>query len=137
AMTLMRAAGPVAGKQALVQRATRLDFAAVGADYCSQLADVPALRQVDKSPVNFLYLGIIAAALPNARLVHLRRNPMDACYAMYKTLFRMAYPYSCDLGDLADYWLAYDRLMTHWRDLLPPGRMLEIGYEDLGADQEG
>src|SRR3546814_4421531 len=106
-----------------------LDFAAVGADYCSQLIDAPASRQVDKSPVNFLYLGIIAAALPQARIVHVRRNPMDACYAMYKTLFRMAYPFSYDLGDLADYWLAYDRLMAHWRERLPPGRMLEIDYE--------
>ena len=136
AMALMRAAGPASGKQALVERATRLDFAAVGADYCSQLVDGPALRQVDKSPVNFLYLGIIAAALPQARIVHLRRNPMDACHAMYKTLFRMAYPFSYDLADLADYWLAYDRLMAHWRGLLPPGRMLEIDYEDLVANQE-
>src|SRR3546814_11015873 len=62
---------------------------------------------------------------------------MDACYAMYKTLFRMAYPFSYDLGDLADYWLAYDRLMAHWRERLPPGRMLEIDYEDLVADPEG
>src|SRR3546814_18979258 len=62
---------------------------------------------------------------------------MDACYAMYKTLFRMAYPFSYDLGDLADYWLAYDRLMAHWRERLPPGRMLEIDYEDLAADQAG
>ena len=136
-MALMRAAGPASGKQALVQRATRLDFAALGADYCTQLADGPALRQLDKSPVNFLYLGIVAAALPQARIVHVRRNPMDACYAMYKTLFRMAYPFSYDLDDLATYWLAYDRLMAHWRALLPPGRMLEIDYEALVADQEG
>lgn len=137
AMALVRAAGPVRDKQALVERATTLDHAALGRDYCTQLSDDPAAsRQVDKTPVNFLYLGIIAAALPRARIVHVRRNPMDACYAIHKTLFRMAYPFSYDLDDLAAYWLGYHRLMAHWRAALPPGCMLEIDYEDLVAHQE-
>jgi hypothetical protein len=61
---------------------------------------------------------------------------MDGCYAMYKTLFRMGYPFSYDLGDLAAYRIAYERLMAHWRGALP-GRMVEIDYEALIADQEG
>lgn len=136
AMALVHCAGPVSGKAELVRKSTTLDFRDLGRRYCGHLPDTPALRQVDKTPVNFLYLGLVAMALPQARIVHLRRRPMDACYAMYKTLFRMAYPFSYDLDDLARYWLGYAQLMAHWRRLLPPGRMLEIDYEDLVANQE-
>ena len=136
AMALVRAAGPVANKADLVRRSTALDFAALGTQYCANLVAGTALRQIDKSPVNFLYLGLIAAALPNARIIHLRRNPMDACYAMYKTLFRMAYPFSYDLSDLGRYWLQYDTLMAHWKQMLPADRFIEIDYEELIANQE-
>ena len=136
AMALISSAGKVASKADLVQRSTTLDFAALGERYCAHLADTSAERQIDKTPVNFLYLGIIAAALPNARIIHLRRNPMDVCYAMYKTLFRMAYPFSYDLGDLARYWVAYDRLMKHWTRVIPEHQLIEIDYEGLVADQE-
>ncbi|MEP6882452.1 MAG: sulfotransferase [Dokdonella sp.] len=136
-MALVKQAGKVGNKAELVQRSTRLDFAELGRAYCANLSDSPAERQIDKTPVNFLYLGLIAAALPSARIIHLRRNPMDVCYAMYKTLFRMAYPYSYDLGDLAHYWIAYDALMKHWKRVLPASQFLEINYEDLVADQEG
>jgi hypothetical protein len=136
AMALIKSAGKVSGKAELVQRSTRLDFKALGRHYCNHLPDADAVRYLDKTPVNFLYLGLIAAALPNARVIHLRRNPMDVCYAMYKTLFRMAYPFSYDLGDLARYWIGYDRLMRHWREVFPASRLLEIDYEDLVANQE-
>lgn len=136
-MALVAGAGKVASKAELVERATRLDFAALGQRYCTNLAEDGGARQIDKTPVNFLYLGVIAAALPRARVIHLRRNPMDACYAMYKTLFRMAYPFSYDLGDLARYWVGYDRLMAHWKRVVPSTQLIEIAYEDLVADQEG
>ncbi len=136
-MALLKQAGKVASKAALVQHSTTLDFVELGRAYCANLGDGAAERQIDKTPVNFLYLGLIAAALPNARIIHLRRNPMDVCYAMYKTLFRMAYPFSYDLGDLARYWMGYDRLMKHWKSMLPTTQFIEIAYEDLVADQEG
>ncbi|QNN45212.1 sulfotransferase [Thermomonas brevis] len=136
AMALMQCAGPASGKAELVRKSTTLDFRALGERYCAHLSDGGALRQIDKTPLNILYLGIVAAALPQARIVHLRRNPMDACHAMYKTLFRMGYPFSYDLDDLARYWLAYDALMAHWRKLLPTERFLEVDYEDLVANQE-
>ncbi len=136
-MALVKQAGKVASKAELVQRSTTLDFADLGHAYCANLEPGEGERQIDKTPVNFLYLGLIAAALPNARIIHLRRHPMDACYAMYKTLFRMAYPFSYDLGDLANYWVGYDRLMRHWKRLLPGSQFIEIAYEDLVADQEG
>lgn len=136
AMALVHCAGSANGKAELVRKSTALDFNALGRRYCGHLADAPALRQLDKTPSNFLYLGLVAAALPQARIVHLRRNPMDACYAMYKTLFRMAYPFSYDLDDLARYWLGYNALMAHWREHLPADRFLEVDYEDLVANQE-
>lgn len=137
AMALVMGAGKVGSKAELVQRSATLDFAVLGQRYCAQLGDDEThCRWIDKTPVNFLYLGIIAAALPNARIIHLRRNPMDACYAMYKTLFRMAYPFSYDLEDLARYWIAYDGLMAHWRRVLPATQLIEVDYEALVADQE-
>jgi tetratricopeptide (TPR) repeat protein len=95
-----------------------------------RLGDAPYF--IDKLPENVLHLGIIAKAWPQARIVHLRRHPMDACFAMYKqSYFRFAYT----LDDLAEYYLAYDRLSRHWREVLP-GRIVEIRYEDLVGDSE-
>lgn len=136
AQAMVRLAGPVNGKAELVQRAAQLDFSALGRAYCATLPCGPALRVIDKTPGNFLYLGLIAAALPQARIIHLRRHPMDACHAMYKTLFRMAYPFSYDLDDLARYWLGYDALMAHWRRMLPADRFIDVDYEALVDDQE-
>lgn len=87
---------------------------------------------IEKFPENFLYLGFIAKAFPDARIVHLRRNPMDTCFAMYKqSFFRYAYT----LEDLAQYYVAYHRLYQHWRGLLQD-RMIEVQYEELVSDQE-
>jgi len=135
ARALVTEAGPAQGKAALIERCTRVDLRAVGERYARRLGCGPAERSIDKNPVNFLYLGLIARALPAARIIHVRRDPMDVCYAMYKTLFRMAYPFSYDLGDLARYHRAYEGLMAHWRAVLP-GAFLEVRYEDLIANQE-
>ena len=137
AVALLRTAGPGLSKMELIRRAATLDFATLGRAYCGSMpVRDPHLRFIDKTPLNFLYLGLIALALPGARIVHMRRGPMDVCYAMYKTLFRMAYPSSYDLGDLGRYYLAYHRLMEHWRHVLP-GRFLDLDYETLVADPEG
>jgi hypothetical protein len=80
--------------------------------------------------MNYLYLGAIRQALPGAKVLLLRRSPLDSCFAMYRTLFREAYPFTYDFEDLAHYYAAYERLMGHWRALL--GDMLhEVVYEDL------
>ena len=136
ALSLVKVAGPCHDKQELLERSTRLDPRALGAAYCATLAPHAGERVVDKTPANFLYLGLIARALPEARIVYVRRRPMDACYAMYKTLFRMAYPFSYDLDDLGRYWLAFDALMRHWQDALPAGRMLTVDYERLVSSPE-
>ena len=95
-----------------------------------------APRFVDKLPLNFLYCGLIARALPRAKIVHVRRNPMDACFAMFKTLFQQAYPFSYDLGDIAEYYGSYHKLMSHWESTLP-GRLIHLDYEALVEDPKG
>jgi len=135
AMILMRLAGPATDRAPLVQRSTELNPAELGRRFCARLPQTTVPRVIDKTPLNFLYLGLIAAALPQATLIHVRRHPLDVCYAMYKTLFRMAYPFSYDLSDLAGYYSAYARLMQHWRETLGE-RLVEVDYETLVADQE-
>jgi tetratricopeptide (TPR) repeat protein len=125
-------------RQELVARSALVDFAALGRGYL-QLAScgVPAgLRFTDKMPLNYLYLGLIRRALPNARIIHVKRAPMAAGYAMYKMLFQDGYPFSYDLAELGRYYVAYRRLMDHWRKVLP-GAIYELTYEDLVADQLG
>lgn len=137
AFALMRAAGPSRVKGDLIRRSAGLDPAALGRAYLDSVAGYGRSTPlfIDKTPVNFLYIGLIARALPNARIIHLRRHPMDSGYALYKTLFRMGCPYSYDLADIAAYQLAHRRLMDHWRAVLP-GRVLDVDYEALVTDQE-
>ena len=96
-------------------------------------------RFVDKLPHNFLYLGFIARALPNARIVCLRRERLDTCVANFRQLLALDSPffdYSFDLLDIGRYVLQFERVMAHWREVLP-GRILELQYEDLVGDQAG
>ncbi len=90
---------------------------------------------IDKLPLNFLYLGFIAKAWPNARIVHLKRNPMDACFSMFKQVFTWAYKFSYSLENLGKYYVAYDRLSKHWKNVLGD-RLIEVEYEKLVADTE-
>lgn len=89
---------------------------------------------IDKLPFNVLYLGFIAKAWPETPIVLLRRNPMDSCFSMYKQVFTWAYKFSYCLETLGEYFVAYDRLLQHWRALLGE-RLVEIEYEALVADQ--
>jgi tetratricopeptide (TPR) repeat protein len=120
-----------------VTEAKQLDSGILGADFCRAVDGLLPGRErlLDKTPRNFMYLGMIAKALPNASIVHVRRRPVDSCYAVYKTLFRDAYYFSYDLTELGRYYLGYLQLMDHWRRMLP-GRFLDVDYEDLVANQE-
>jgi hypothetical protein len=89
----------------------------------------------DKLPGNYINTGLIALALPNAKIVHVTRNPMDSCFAMYKQPFAEAYYFSYNQVELGQYYLAYRRLMDHWQRILP-GRLIEVRYEDLVMDTE-
>ena len=137
ALAVMRAAGRSADKRDRIPRAADADIAALGAGYCRSVRGAGAHGAIflDKTPLNFLYLGLIARALPHAKIVHLTRHPMASGYAMLKTLFRMGYPFSYDLSDLGRYQSAYLDLMQHWRAMLG-ARILDVRYEDLIDHQE-
>jgi hypothetical protein len=121
----------------LVESSLHVDFSAMGADYARGAREAArgSARFIDKLPVNFMYCGMILAALPDARIVHLTREPMDCVYAVYKTLFNEAYNFSYDFDELAAYYACYRRIMDHWHQLMP-GRILDVAYESVVSDSE-
>ena len=129
--------GKLKSREALIRASAQLDFMALGRDYARRVSRFvgSADTYIDKMPLNYLYCGLIAQALPSARFVHVRRGPMATCFAIHRTLFEQGYPFAYDLRELADYWIGYERLMAHWRQRLP-GRFTEIAYEDLVVDAE-
>jgi tetratricopeptide (TPR) repeat protein len=113
-------------------------FRDIGGAYGRMLALVApdAARVTDKALENFSQLGLIHLALPNARIIHTRRDPIDTGLSCFQKLFGGDLPYSYDLGELGRYYRAYARLMAHWRAVLPAGVMLEVDYEETTADLE-
>lgn len=115
-----------------------VDMHSLGQNYVNTvrplIEDTP--RFIDKLPLNSLYIGLIYLALPHARVVHVNRHPVDTCFAVYKYLFKNAYPFSYDLDELGDYFIEYHKLMEHWRKILPDGWMYDIQYEDIVSDQK-
>jgi hypothetical protein len=126
--------GVVPERRELVAHAAQLDAAALGQDYLRRVAALGVEgRFIDKMPLNYLYVGLIARALPEAVIVHVERQPMAIGYALYKALFRDGYPFSYDLGEIAAYYAGYRRLMDHWTSTLP-GRVRVVSYEQLVAE---
>lgn len=121
-----------AAKLSDFEASVAVDFKELGKRYTEAARQLAGDSRcfVDKLPYNFLYCGYIGAALPGARLIHLTRDPLDTCYAVYKTLFFSAYNYSYDLADLTDYFISYHRQMSHWNQVLPD-RILNVSYEQL------
>ena len=113
------------------------ELTALATDYLRLLRELSpdALRVVDKMPGNYLHLGLIHAALPNAHFIHMRRDPIDTCLSIYFQHFEAFHSYATDLADLAHYVGEYRRLMQHWRSVLPAGTMLEVPYEGLVNEQ--
>ncbi len=122
---------------ALMEQAAELDGRALGEAYLQASARMHgnAPRFVDKLPSNFLYLPLILKALPHARIVHLVRDPMDACFASFKQLFADAYPHSYDQQEMARHFARYHRLMAVWRERFP-GRFHDVRYEEIARDTE-
>jgi tetratricopeptide (TPR) repeat protein len=133
-----RSGGVQLPRRELIARSAELDFAALGSDYLERARHTAAadVRFTDKMPLNYLYCGLIRRALPNAKIVHVTRRPMAACYAMYKTLFKDGYPFSYDLGEIGRYYVGYRRLMDHWQATIP-AVIYPLSYEALVADQVG
>ena len=93
-------------------------------------------RITDKMPLNFLYVGLIHLVLPNARIIHASRDPLDTCLSCFATLFTGEHRVAYELGELGRYYRAYQGLMEHWARVLPRGVLLEVEYEDVVADLE-
>jgi tetratricopeptide (TPR) repeat protein len=110
----------------------------LGEEYVRRLGKLPPgiKHVVDKFPGNFQHIGLIRLALPNAKIVHVRRDPMDTCFSCYSKLFLNGLNHTYDLGELGRYYRMYDALMAHWRSALPEGTMLDVQYETLVGDFE-
>ncbi len=135
-LDLAAANGRSAAETALAEVGLSLPMRQLGDAYLGQAGHAvpPRLRFIDKQPRNSLNVGLIRAALPNASIVFLDRGPMDACWAIHKALFSNgAYPFSCDLMDLADYYAAWRRLADHWLDAFGDA-IVHVRYEDLVQD---
>ena len=121
-----------------VAKSAQVDFLALGESYINSTRPMrdTSPHFIDKLPFNYLYAGLIHLALPRAKIINLQRHPMDTCYAVYKQLFKDAYPFSYDLDELGQYYVAYHRLMQHWNEVMP-GVMYTLRYEAVVADIEG
>jgi tetratricopeptide (TPR) repeat protein len=96
-----------------------------------------ALHVVDKAPINADHLGLIHSIFPNARIIYMQRDPIDTCLSCYFQKFVLSLNFTLNLSDLADHYRQHERLMQHWRTVLPAGTILDVPYEELVADQEG
>ena len=100
-------------------------------------ARAPASRHItDKMPANFLAIGLIHLMLPNAKIIHVNRNPIDTCLSCFMQLFSNNQEQTYDLFELGKYYAGYARLMQHWRNVLPAGSFLDVQYENIVAEQE-
>ncbi len=120
----------------VVRSMTGEAFRRMGAEYVAALRSLApnAARIVDKTLGNFLFIGLIRLILPNARIIHVQRDPVDTCLSCFSKLFWDQQPFSYDLAELGRYYRSYQRLMAHWRAVLPVGAMLEVEYEALVKD---
>ena len=110
----------------------------IARDYLPRLSalSAQALRVVDKMPQNFFAMGLIHAAFPRARIIHLQRHPIDTCLSIYFHYFSHLHPYANEFDSLSHYYGQYLRITDHWRAVLPESALLEVPYEALIADQE-
>ncbi|MGD2168525.1 MAG: sulfotransferase [Gammaproteobacteria bacterium] len=121
-----------------IRGAMNADFGELGRRYVESTRPITGTKSrfIDKLPMNFFYIGYIALALPEAKIVCLRRNAMDSCLSNFRQLFRLDHPYysyAYSLEDVADYFVLFERLMTHWEQIFP-GRVLHLSYEALVSE---
>ena len=121
----------------VIARLPGFDFAELGRRYLEQTRWRAAAKPhyTDKLPRNWMVAGLIAKALPGARLLHLVRDPMDVCFSNFRALFADAFAHIYDLDALASHYRVYRRTMAHWHAVLP-GRILDVPYADLVRDPD-
>jgi tetratricopeptide (TPR) repeat protein len=122
----------------IVARAREIDFAELGRRYMRGVAWRFAGERcfTDKQPANFLNVGYICRALPQAKILHLVRDPVETCFSNLRELYTGINEHSYDQRELAAYFLQYRRLMAHWHAAFP-GRVLDVSYSELTRDPEG
>lgn len=128
-------------RDAILEGLSPADFTALGDAYQRRIAQLGGigrghLRVVDKSLPNFVHLGLIHLALPNARFIHVRRSAVDTCLSCFSK-WLPAMPFTFEPGELGRYYAEYDRQIAHWRSVLPPGVLLDVQYENLVDDLPG
>ncbi|MBV9566471.1 MAG: sulfotransferase, partial [Bradyrhizobium sp.] len=123
----------------LVQQLSAERIAEMGRIYATRVRALApeAGYIVDKMPLNFAFVGLIHLALPNARILHIRRDPLDTCVSCFSLMFTGSQPFAYDLAELGRYYRGYEGVMEHWHKVLPPGVMIDVQYEDLVDDLEG
>jgi tetratricopeptide (TPR) repeat protein len=118
----------------------------IGNEYMDRLARIARAREpsvdlsrfarlTDKLPGNFVYLGLIHLALPNARVIHTRRDAVETCLSCFRIFFETL-QFTCDLGELGRYYRHYVMLMERWKAVLPKEVVLDVDYETLVQDTE-
>lgn len=137
-MEEVRRLGTFADRAELIASVLKADMQTIGRRYIERTRPFTGHtpRFVDKHPLNYLNIGVIRLALPWAKIIHVRRTPLDACYAIYKFLFNEAYGWSYDLDEIAGYYIGYRQLMEHWRMVIPDS-IIDFTYEDVVEDLEG
>jgi tetratricopeptide (TPR) repeat protein len=107
--------------------------------YFRGLPAIPSgkIHITDKMPANFVFIGLIHLMLPNAKIIHTVRDPVDTCVSCFSKLFVSGMPFSYSLSELGRYYRLYSQLMYHWKALLPPGTIFDVSYEELTMDLEG
>jgi tetratricopeptide (TPR) repeat protein len=110
-----------------------------GQEYLGKIESLKKDRMhlVDKMPANFMHAGLIHMALPGARIIHCRRDPVDTCLSLYSKLFSDEQLFAYSLPELGAFYLSYLALMEHWRSVLPATHFIEIDYESVVQDTEG
>jgi tetratricopeptide (TPR) repeat protein len=124
-------------KKEMIRTSIEVDWKELGKSYIQSTRPKTGktARFIDKMPQNYLYIGLIAKALPNAKIILVKRNPLDTCYAMYKTLFGQAYPFTYSLEDIGYYYVAWRKLTKHWQASFP-NNICTIDYEELVQNTE-
>lgn len=123
----------------VIAQISKHELRRAGARYVEEITRLSphATRITDKMPSNYRLAGLIHLLLPNARIIHAVRDPLDTCLSCFSKLFANGQYQTYDLAELGRYYRHYQRVMDHWRRVLPFGRILDIRYEDIVADLEG
>lgn len=135
----LRSAGEGAAYPEFAEGVSAGELTRIGEAYLKSIerhAPAHAAHVVDKLPQNAFYLGLIHLALPNAKIIHVVRDPLDTCLSCFTKLFDLGWPQTYDLTELGHYYRAYRKIMDHWRAALPGSAILEVSYEALIADSE-